>query len=248
MKICVHHGTGGAAPMLRRIDHYIGINNNSTISSIFASMGMGTPNILFQKIFKKLLPDVFVGAGSKDYAQVYGTTIHELAHASHFQKVGSAFWANYISYIVTYWGYGDGSGKNSGLCALSESWATYMEYTALAHRYNTRYDIQYTLDDFKIKKRPYKEKLTDKANWMPYGLFWDLSDYERSSPEQIRVDTDENKTVLYDKASGFSTKQMFGAMDVDVNSPQRFRDRLLKETNDRQKDEVNELFKAYYYN
>lgn len=28
--------------------------------------------------------------------------VHELAHASHFNKVGSAYWANYINFIVTY--------------------------------------------------------------------------------------------------------------------------------------------------
>ncbi len=45
-----------------------------------------------------------------------------MAHASHFNAVGSPFWAKYITYIITYPEYGYDGAKNSGICAVGEMW------------------------------------------------------------------------------------------------------------------------------
>ena len=53
---------------------------------------------------------------------------------------------------------------------------------------------------------------------------------------------------FYDDAEGFSNQDFFNALDKDVRSPQQFRDRLMKNTSDRDKTDVTKLFEAYYYN
>ena len=56
---------------------------------------------------------------------VFETTFHELAHASHFRKVGNGYWIKYINYIITYGAYGNGRGKNAGYAGVGEMWGNY---------------------------------------------------------------------------------------------------------------------------
>ena len=61
---------------------------------------------------------------------VYSTTFHELAHASHYRKVGSSYWIKYINYVITYGSfssspYGGGGGHNAEYCGIGEMWGNY---------------------------------------------------------------------------------------------------------------------------
>ena len=78
-------------------------------------------------MLKKVLPDITIGTGGHSYRKVYDVVNHELSHASHFSQVGSAHWAKYISYIMTYGSYGNGTGKNAELCGIGEMWG-YSKY------------------------------------------------------------------------------------------------------------------------
>lgn len=96
----------------------------------------------FAPIVKFVLPDITIGAkGIDDYATLYSSTCHELAHASHFAKVGKEFWNEYIFYIlesfVTSGGvtYGDGTHKKAGYCEVGEMWAYYLESKFYKDRY-----------------------------------------------------------------------------------------------------------------
>ena len=93
-------------------------------------------------IVKWFLPDVTLGLkNSEDYASIYACTVHELAHASHFQSVGKAYWDKYIEFILTSYlssgfeTYGTGSEENAGLCEVSEMWAYYVETKFYRMRY-----------------------------------------------------------------------------------------------------------------
>ena len=93
-------------------------------------------------LIKTLLPDITVGAkGRNDYASLYSAVCHELSHASHFSKVGTSYWNQYISYIVQSFllsggrTYGDGSGNGAGLCEVGEMWAYYLESRMYKDRY-----------------------------------------------------------------------------------------------------------------
>ena len=93
-------------------------------------------------LVKYLLPDVTIGTkGKDDYRSIYSATCHELAHASHFSKVGVDYWDKYILYIIESYvasggmTYGDGSGDGAGYCEVGEDWAYYLESKMFKDRY-----------------------------------------------------------------------------------------------------------------
>lgn len=88
-------------------------------------------------------PDIALGTkGCADYASIYQRTVHEMAHACHFRKVGTGYWNEYIKYIVSCAlagqdTYGDGTLDGSGYCAVGEDWAYYMQNRMYMDRYDT---------------------------------------------------------------------------------------------------------------
>lgn len=125
----------GSASMIRRVYHPIGVNSNSGWSNFLTNMIVGTNLTLWKSIFHFALPDITIGTKGKTSAGIYEQVSHELAHASHFQKVGSAYWAKYISYVITYGAYGDGTGNNAGICAVGEMWGYAMGNLACYEKY-----------------------------------------------------------------------------------------------------------------
>lgn len=87
------------------------------------------------------MPDITLGlSASGSYSSIYSTTCHELAHASHFQNVGSSFWNKYIVYILKSSildgdMYGSGNRENAGCCEVGEMWAYFMEDLLYEERY-----------------------------------------------------------------------------------------------------------------
>ena len=100
----------------------------------------------FAPLVKLFAPDVTIGVeGDHDYRSIYSTVCHELAHASHFSKVGTTYWNPYILYVIGSYissggiTYGDGKSVNSGYCEIGEMWAYHME----SKLYNGRYGGAY---------------------------------------------------------------------------------------------------------
>jgi hypothetical protein len=113
--------------------HHKTILSNSMIESFLGS---------FSSILSFLLPDITLGTAEKnDYRSIYSLTCHELAHASHFTKVGTLYWNEYIWYIIDSYirtggmTYGDGSLDKAGYCEIGESWAYYLESRMFKDRY-----------------------------------------------------------------------------------------------------------------
>ena len=99
-------------------------------------------------LVKMFLPDLTLGLkNAASYADIFATTVHELAHASHFMQVGTAFWNNYIEFILMsfvtsgFVTYGVGTEKNHGYCEVGEMWAYYIQTVYMKERYGT--DKQY---------------------------------------------------------------------------------------------------------
>ncbi len=94
-------------------------------------------------ILAYFLPDITIGTKgiASDYKTIYSSTCHELAHASHFRKVGTEYWDKYILFIVKTFlktfemTYGDAKEKDSGYCEVGEMWAYYLESKMYKERY-----------------------------------------------------------------------------------------------------------------
>ncbi len=124
-------------------------HNLRSSSAVMLHHGAVVDNDLFRKflgdfapLVKFLLPDITIGTkDDSTYGDLYSSTCHELAHASHFAKVGRDYWEEYIFYIlesfVTSGGvtYGDGTGERAGYCEVGEMWAYYLESMMYKDRY-----------------------------------------------------------------------------------------------------------------
>lgn len=96
----------------------------------------------YASLLRFFLPDITVGVrGSNDYREIYSSASHELAHSSHFAKVGRDYWNSYIRFIVESFvasggtTYGEGTESDAGYCEVGEMWAYYLE----SYIYKTRY-------------------------------------------------------------------------------------------------------------
>ena len=197
-------------------------------------------------IIRLVLPDVIIKANASQGTDgVYETTFHELAHASHFKKVGSGYWVKYINYIITYGAYGDGHGYNAGLCALGEAWGFHVGQFLTIQEFgnNNRILSSDAFENFDPRNRPDNISKTfynlgnGWTGWIPCGIMYDLMD----------TNSDLVRAGFNDNASGYSIKNIYDALDSGIESPQAFRDRLLKENGNRDEDDIRELFKAYYW-
>ena len=96
----------------------------------------------YSSLVKFFLPDLTIGVkGADEYREIYSSTSHELAHSSHFMKVGKDYWNRYIRYIIESFiassgiTYGDGTESDAGYCEVGEMWAYYLESLIYKKRY-----------------------------------------------------------------------------------------------------------------
>lgn len=171
IKIWVFKGwTKSSAPMLRRVKHAIGLNGHSDWTNFFVNIHVVPITSILRSMLKCVLPDITIGTKGSNYRQVYNLVNHELSHASHFSTVGSAHWAKYISYIITYGGYGDGTGRNAQLCGVGEMWGYSMGHIQEFEKYAPEYFLE---------GYPYTNY------WMKPHVFWDLVRFNILTKKQI---------------------------------------------------------------
>lgn len=99
---------------------------------------------VYSVILRVFSPDITIGAKDKNgnYPELYASTVHEMAHASHFVNAGTAYWDTFATYILSSFlmtgsTYGTGNGENAGYCAVAEIWAYHIENMMLKERYGT---------------------------------------------------------------------------------------------------------------
>jgi len=128
----------GAAPMLRHTWGLQGFTTHSQLANYFLKVnGISLAANALAIITKFAQPDIMINAAysnDNETIEVYETTFHELAHASHMRQAGSGYWVKYVNYIITYSDYiplvdngtyGDGTGKNAEICGIGEMWGNY---------------------------------------------------------------------------------------------------------------------------
>ena len=125
------------------------LNGMESSSAVMLHHGALLKNDLVESFLGKysllvqfLAPDVTIGLkGREDYAELYNAVNHELAHASHFMRVGRDFWDKYIKYIIESFimtggtDYGDGMADGAGYCEVGEMWAYFLESVMFQDRY-----------------------------------------------------------------------------------------------------------------
>ena len=245
-----------SAPMLRRVWGLIGFTTNSQLVTFLAKAnGLSIAANKVWILAKLILPDVIIKAASsptKRTAEVFETTFHELSHASHFKQVGSDYWIKYINYIITYGPYGDGHGRNNGVVGVGEMWGYYFGYfLALQHFGNNDNNPiirPIGLEDFTPFARPdsrdinrdrdANNRIFRMGGWIPVGIIHDLIDNN----------ADEFRDGNFDNVNGYNVSQIFGALRPEVQTVQEFRDKLLQNNGNQQKQAVDELFIGYFYN
>ncbi len=247
---------GGSAPMFSHEMKYYQINWDKWWSYAANILYIPVSNVLMNTLFQWFLPDVIINynINSLDNSnEICETVFHELAHTSHFKKVGATYWNDYINYIVTYGSYGDGSGVGSGLCAISEAWGFHMGWYFARKKYGTSADVSLSLiEGFVPKNIPFTYGLvtyisgttpTSIKGWIPAGIFHDMMD---TAVDYIRFDT-STSTSYYDNVDSYTNFKFYNSLENDVRSPQQFRDRLLLKNDNLDEADVKQLFKAYYY-
>ncbi|GLB51402.1 hypothetical protein NBRC110019_04410 [Neptunitalea chrysea] len=177
---------------------------------------------------------------------VFETTFHELGHASHFKKVGSSYWIKYINYIITYGAYGDGHGMNNEYVALGEAWGYHIGYFLTLQEFGSTNGIISIngFENFDPVQKPsnadvvrYGTPIYNWRGWIPAGIILDITDTQ----------ADWVRTGYRDNVSGYTYQNIYNAMDSDVTSPQKLRDRLLSENGNLDETDLRNLFEAYYW-
>ena len=116
------------------------IHQGAVVSHPLISGFLG-PYALLVKLFA---PDITLGlSGKNDYKSIYNVVNHELAHASHYSKVGNSYWNKYVEYILTSFvasgsTYGTGKEDGAGYCEVGEMWAYYLQSLMQKDRYSGR--------------------------------------------------------------------------------------------------------------
>lgn len=96
----------------------------------------------YSSLLRYFMPDITLGVkDAGTYSSIYSDVCHELAHASHFTKVGTEYWNRYVRYIIESYlrtggmTYGDGATEGAGYCEIGECWAYYLESMMYKERY-----------------------------------------------------------------------------------------------------------------
>lgn len=130
LRIWLFHNLGASSAVM--------LHHGAVLKSELIKSFLGT----FSSLIEYFAPDITLGMdGKDDYSRIYSNVCHELAHASHFTKVGTVFWDQYIKYIITSYiksggmTYGDGQTAGAGYCEVSEMWGYYIESKMYKDRY-----------------------------------------------------------------------------------------------------------------
>jgi hypothetical protein len=208
-----------ATPMLRNMS----IQNIQNPTDLLTNLIGVPPDLagILALLVKDQLPDLYapfynVNATAAKTSFVE-TMFHELSHASHYAKVGAAYWMPYVQYIYAHGGYGEPGFSGSGRISLSEAWAEDLSNIGLNYIYEKQKYI--TLNE---NNPPY---------WIPYGLYHDLYD-------------DANEA--HDGVSGISFKSVYDLFAVDVNDLAALKAKL-ELNHPSQQAAIDTLFHYYGY-
>ena len=187
--------------------------NLSVSSSAMLRQGVVVESELLKKylgfystLIKTFLPDITLGLkGAETYADIYSVASHEMAHASHFVRVGKNYWNKYVNYILSAFvrtgkTYGDGTGADAGYCEVGEMWGYYMQNRI----YNDRYGGVMPVAGSSYWFRPQILRYLDERGMSPSDIFRAMTPEVRS-----RAELKEKLLELYSSNYGSIINDVF---------------------------------------
>ncbi|MGB0177945.1 MAG: hypothetical protein ACPF9D_12320, partial [Owenweeksia sp.] len=184
-----------------------------------------------------LMPDVYIGIDYTQSDRLKQLIFHELAHASHFQLVGSTYWQALAALLIEHddengQPYGDGTYADAGRVALAESWAEHIG-DIYAHRiYGPSTSLIPT-------GRTYERQIEltiMRSTFIPDGLHHDLNDIG------------ELAVGIVDNVEGFTYEQMYFSLGNGTLTLQQYQDNLINNylgLTPNTINQVNDLFNSY---
>lgn len=119
----------GSAPMARQISM-----SSSTLNDLLIGYGI----TWLTSYIALCSPDIFILKDFTNTYETYGTVFHELAHASHYTKVGKWYWLKFVTGVIGNGSdnpYGDGTGNKDGYIGVGEMWGYYFGYAAMKREF-----------------------------------------------------------------------------------------------------------------
>lgn len=173
------------------------------------------------------LPDVFIGTNYNNSDGLKQLAYHEIAHASHFNQVGSAYWRDLVTAEIIADGHGDMNSDNAGLISVCESWAEYIGQLYADRTYGGSNSIP---NDWLITL----ERTRDETiSHVPVGLYHDLVDigeptYISGGATVSACNQDGTGCIIIpDAVSGFTNAQMFSCLTSGTFTVNDFRGCLI---------------------
>lgn len=180
------------------------------------------PNLF--NLITGLLPDMTISVPQASEPTYYNsrlalTTMHELSHASHYQRVGNTWWLNFIWQTVKAPAVpGNPYGNPTNYIDVGESWAQFLGVNYALRRYPNGSGFERATAGgnspnsgiyFAIGDYYHMEDLLENeywfygGRWIPYGLYHDFMDDTNSAPN--------NPVETWDRIRGVTIQQLYNA-------------------------------------
>lgn len=227
------------SPLSLITQYFEGVLNGENITNY--------PN-LFNLVFG-LLPDMTIRVPEASEPQFYNsrlcqTAMHELSHASHYQRVGNWWWTNFIKTTLGASSVsGNPYGDKSRFTDVGESWAEFLGTNFAMRRYDSLQAIkQATADVFPFSVNHYyrMDQLLENetwfygGRWIPYGCYHDFMDNTNLAPN--------NANETWDAIQGVSIRQLFDAQGNKITSMCEYRENFIFQNPGLNRQSINDIF------
>lgn len=186
----------GSASMIRRTWGIYGFTGGSKFVNFLGKAHDISLSINALAIVTKFMqPDLTISFKSENVTtdEVYNTTFHECAHASHWEKVRSSYWRKYVNYIITYFNqadnvYGDGTGQNAGYCGVGEMWGNYIGGLFVRDEFNLEddYPMDTTVGRWNSTRGGLSDRLLrEQRDWYNPGFLRQVDAIDDITTEEI---------------------------------------------------------------
>jgi len=197
------------------------------------------------------LPEVYIGIDFQNSDRQKRLAYHEIAHSSHYTQVGTLYWNELVEaealalQLNINESHGNSNSHDAGRIALCESWADHIGNT-YAHR-------SYPTTSFGGTFQALLESSWNESqDHIPIGLYNDLSDIGETliGIGTISACNEDGSgcTLIDDQVSGFTIRQMYTCLTLDITNPEQFRQRLILNhlaSTSNTEAQVNTLFNEY---